>query len=332
MNYSKYILLTGAGFTKNFGCPLAHEMYSEIFNDSRIQSQNRLRSLLLDDFDYESIFHKIISSDYTNEEKKAINDVIFDAYHAIDEIVTEWNFTSGSPNPVNIYGVNKLIERFSGRAADTAGFFFTLNQDFFIERHFSSVIEGLVCPGITKIIPDAYKINIKSPVEKVDFIKLPTQQELERNINLQSSRTIYYIKLHGSFGWLSANGQNAYVIGREKDTQIIAEPLLFYYFNLLKKVLSKQDSRLLIIGYGFNDKHINQVISNAITESGLKIFIISPINQQDFIKQFKEKEYSDTLLTGLKGYFPYRLLDIFPENQSETHAWQKIIETYFQQA
>lgn len=95
---------------------------------------------------------KLSESDYTENEKGSINDAIFDAYQTIDKIVTEWNFTPGSPYPVNIYGVNKFIERFSGQTHDMAGFFFTLNQDLFIERHFNSIMEGLVQPGVKTIL------------------------------------------------------------------------------------------------------------------------------------------------------------------------------------
>lgn len=119
---------------------------------------------------------------------------------------------------------------------------------------------------------------------------------MERNKNLKSPRIIFYIKLHGSFGWLSANGANAYVIGRKKNTQIIAEPLLFWYINLFKEVLSVQGVKLLLIGYSFGDKHINNIIVNSVTQSGLRLFIISPLEQQEFVKQLKKKENGKILL------------------------------------
>jgi hypothetical protein len=66
------------------------------------------------------------------------------------------------------------------------------------------------------------------------------------------------------------------VIGRGKNRQIKNEPLLCYYYKIFKKVLSQTNRRLLIIGYGFGDEHINSVISNAVENYGLKIYIISP--------------------------------------------------------
>ncbi len=50
------ILLTGAGFTHNFGGFLAREMWSKIFNNPIVQASTEARKLLLDDFDFESIY------------------------------------------------------------------------------------------------------------------------------------------------------------------------------------------------------------------------------------------------------------------------------------
>jgi len=328
MQYSKNILFTGAGFTKNFGGLLAREMWSKIFNHQRIQALPRLTNLLKGDLDYESIYHKVIMGKYNDEEQSAISNAIYDVYQIIDEIVREWNFTPGSPNPVNIYKVNELIARFSGQAADKAGFFFTLNQDLFIERHFNSVMDGLYTPGIRRL-PDAVKSSFQTALGQTDFITLPSNDELKVDKNLRIPRTIFYIKLHGSWGWRSATGNNAYVIGKDKNEAITTEPLLFWYFNLFKEVLSVQDSRMLIIGYGFGDKHINDVFVNSITHSGLRLFIISPLEYDKFTEQLKGKENGDKILDSLSGYFPYRLLDIFPQDQSDTHARREIINRFF---
>jgi len=138
MKFAQNILFSGAGFTKNFGGLLAKEMWSKIFNHSEVQSQPRLKELILNDFDYESIYHKIINGDFTGEEKNSINAAIYHAHQILDNISRHWTFSNGAPNPVNIYGVNKFIERFAGNQNEW-GFFFTLNQDLFVERHFNTL-------------------------------------------------------------------------------------------------------------------------------------------------------------------------------------------------
>ena len=330
MDFSKYILFTGAGFTKNFGAFLAKEIWSELFNNSQIQSCDRLRELLLNDYDYESIYYQVINGDYSDKEKASINIAIFDAYHKIDKIVAEWTYRTDGVNPVNIYGVNKFIERFSGQRPDTVGFFFTLNQDLFIERHFNSIMEGLDTLCVRKI-PYNEKISLKLPIERgQDFITLPTENDL---INIKdnklSSRMLYYIKLHGSYGWLSSDGINRYVIGKDKEVELYHEPLLSYYFDLFKKILSMPDRKLFIIGYSFRDNHINNIIADAATNSGLKIYVISPSAPPAFINDLRNAEYGQEILNALKGYYPYSLLDIFPQDQSESHVWREIMTNYF---
>ena len=326
-NCSENVLFTGAGFTKNFGGFLAKEMWSKIFNDPHVQSYPRIKELLVNDFDYESIFHRILNANYSEDEKNVISASILEAYRSLDNICREWLFRNDAPNPVNIYGVNKLIERFS-YDTNKKGFFFTLNQDLFVERHFSSINSALTLPGVKKI-PDAHKTIIKLPLENQDFIKLPTDSELNGSANNFYSGTIHYVKLHGSYCWISSSGINRYVIGKDKEDQIAAEPLLSWYFNIFKNVLSNPNRKLLIIGYGFRDVHVNEIFANSVKDFGLKLFVISPSDQSKFIENIRSVEYGDILLQGLSGYFPYRLLDIFPPDQSESHAWEELIRCYF---
>jgi len=324
--FSRNILFTGAGFTKNFGGLLAKEMWSKIFNN--IQAYPRLRELLFDDTDYESIYYHVMTGNYEDEEKDAIDVAIFEAYRILDDIVRAWTFRDGAPNPVNIYGVNRLIEHFCG-SRDELGFFFTLNQDIFIERHFNSLLKMWIHPGVHRI-PDAHIIINRLSLEKQDFIMVPTNDKLrDKPINSISNTTLHYVKLHGSFGWLSSNGTNCYVIGKKKEDQIADEPLLSWYFDLFTQVLSKPDRKLLVIGYGFKDCHINGVIASSINNSNLKLYVISPSAQSEFLANLSTIEHGETILKGLRGYFPYTLLEIFPSDQSESHGWREIVKWYF---
>lgn len=325
---SKNILLTGAGFSKNFGGLLASEMWSKIFNHEQVQSIACLKNLLIDDFDYESIYHRVINGSYEDDEKDAISTAIFQAYKTLDDIVRQWFFDSHSPYPVNIYEVNKMIERFAGDQKQL-GFFFTLNQDLFIERHFKTITKSLTHPCV-KRIPDDHKIIGGLPIENTDYVMLPSKEEVESNLSTQFYKgTLHYIKLHGSYGWTSSDGTNKLVIGRNKEDQIAREPLLASYFDLFKQVLLTEGKNLFIIGYGFRDDHINEVIADAILQYNLKYYVLSPKNQSSFIQDLRNLKRGEDLLKGLSGYFPYTLLETFPSNQSESHAWREIRQRYF---
>jgi len=41
---SKHVLLTGAGFTKNYGAPLASEMWVKIFNHKKSRHNQELKN------------------------------------------------------------------------------------------------------------------------------------------------------------------------------------------------------------------------------------------------------------------------------------------------
>ncbi|MGB8991030.1 MAG: SIR2 family protein [Desulfobaccales bacterium] len=326
MNIGKRILFTGAGFTKNFGGFLAKEMWSKIFNE--IRSHHSLREELLhNDFDYESIYHKVLNGEFSIQEKEALTAAILKAYETLDDVVRNWIFREGAPYPVNIYGLNDFIERFAGGNKEF-GFFFTLNQDLFIERHFNSIRIGFSQPGIRRIL-DLNMINSQLPLIKHDYISLPTENIIQRSINnYVSGQTICYVKLHGSFGWKSSDGKERLVIGREKERQIKDEPLLSWYFDLFKESLEFYERKLFVIGYSFHDHHINKIIADSVKTLGLKLYILSPEAPANFIANLNLIEYGKQIISSINGYYPYSLLEVFPSYQV-SHALQEINESYF---
>jgi SIR2-like domain len=73
--------------------------------------------------------------------------------------------------------------------------------------------------------------------------------------------------------------------------RIAGEPLLEWYLSLFKEALEEGDKNLVIVGYGFGDDHINDIIVDAIKDRGLKLFVISPQLPADFAQ----------LLQGVSG-------------------------------
>lgn len=116
MNFeiNKHVLLTGAGFTKNFGGFLANEMWSWIFNNSKIWKYPKLSNLLKNDFDYESVYYKVIEgSEFNDNEKKALTDAIYYAYKKLDDKIKDYR-SLAERQPIETNGVSKFIEKFSG--------------------------------------------------------------------------------------------------------------------------------------------------------------------------------------------------------------------------
>lgn len=298
---AEYVLLLGAGFTKNFGGLLAEEMWTHIFNHEEIQASPRIKKLMLNNFDYEDIYYSVLENlkdkeslflpiEFTDEEKKAIKNATKHAYEYIDEIIRNKTdlFKCLLPYKDLVSSFKTLRKkyqvilpdgkiRYEQFGTENKSFIFTLNQDLFFERiYWNNSVASLSIPGIPNDVK-WFESNFNEPLEKEDYIKLPSKDKLKSIENdLLNFGNFFLIKLHGSFNWKSSDDSDIMVIGKGKNRQIENEPLLCYYYEIFKKVLSQTNRRLLIIGYGFGDEHINSVISNAVENYGLKIYILSP--------------------------------------------------------
>lgn len=328
LNFKKLILLTGAGFTKNFGGFLAREMWSKIFNDPRLNNLAPIKELLRSNFDFETVYSEIINSEhYSSEQKGQFQNIIKKAYEDMDKMLTQYVFTGSDPYGINTYGVNKLLGSFAGTAGET-GAHFTLNQDLFMERQTKRQPLGLA----TLKYKDYLDQIQTGRIDTSRSVQLPGTTFLEefKTKHLSSTGDLFYIKLHGSFGWGSVHGGDQMVLGTNKYEDIVKEPLLAWYFELFEKALYRQEIKLLIIGYGFKDLHINKILVKAIQEYGIQLYVISPEDPEKFKNRIIGKPSTEGILwtpneqgaaiwEGVVGYFPHFLREIFPADQSKTH-------------
>jgi hypothetical protein len=86
-----------------------------------------------------------------------------------------------------------------------------------------------------------------------------------------------YYKLHGSSGWMTEDGQSLLVVGRDKTGTIAHHPILHWTYQRFEDYLHRDDTRLMVIGYGFGDEHINQSLVEAHRAGKLKsIYLVQP--------------------------------------------------------
>lgn len=187
------ILLTGAGFTQNFGGFLAQDMWALIFNHKEVSESANLRSLLRNDFDYESVYHQILyegiflkDEDIIEKEKTIIKRVIKDSYNRLDKSIVEANHGG------NYFSeIRSFIENFS-ELKGGGGFFFTLNQDLFVERYFAG-LGGIHIPFSNKANSIWGSLRDK-PLDVYHYIPLPrTQAELEKGAAVGKQISLYKI-------------------------------------------------------------------------------------------------------------------------------------------
>jgi hypothetical protein len=63
------------------------------------------------------------------------------------------------------------------------------------------------------------------------------------------------------------------VMGANKSRSIESHRVLSWYFDEFQRYLDHGSTRLMVIGYGFNDPHITKALMTAVP-SGLQTFII----------------------------------------------------------
>jgi hypothetical protein len=106
-----------------------------------------------------------------------------------------------------------------------------------------------------------------------------------------------------------------------------ASPLLSWYFDIFRQVLSAGHVRLMTVGYGFADEHVNEVIADAIEHHGLKLFIWDTApNVRD---QIVAAPHGKVLWQGLLSTATRPMIEVFPSNQAETYEYRRIQQTLF---
>ncbi len=263
------ILLLGAGFSKNWGGPVASEVFQSLIADQEIRNNEGLRNLLLA---HRANFENAIAALQKEllEVPKASPEVLHLMLRAISRLFAR---------------MNKLFARQQFYLLDAQGHLngatrpdiflskyneiFTLNQDLLLEIHYfdhpqylQGVWGGACLPGL--VAGGGQHDNAK-PFSNRTWV---TDGNLKVPNNVQP-----YYKLHGSVNW-SEDGMM--ILGTGKADAIKGNKLLDSYQQVFARSLQQPNTRLTIIGYGFRDDHINEALKVAITQHGLKFYLIDP--------------------------------------------------------
>jgi hypothetical protein len=294
---SNNILFTGAGFTANWGGFLNIELWAQIFNHKRIQRNKKIRSYLLQYPDWEYVLEIVQGNPSSVDED---NENIWAAINSAFDKMDSFYMEIAANNNSDIQIMRTMIEQLFDRKR---GYFFTANQDLFVERYLFRLAR--LRPGI---VPVHRFPNPNASLREWGLLKVPSAEDISANghtyfVDL-GTENVAYIKLHGSHDWISSSGSGIKVMGGGKKEKIEKEPILNFYFKKFEDILSKKDSRLLVIGYGFHDDHINKALGDAVKNHNLKIFVISPQTPNDFKTNILVNFGSD-VLDGICGYYPY---------------------------
>lgn len=323
-NFSKRVLLTGAGWTRNWGGKLAIEVWQDLIGSPSVQSNSRLRELLLREPSFEEALGQTLRDPFTDADRQTFQQALFDVFVAMDREIGRHDHDPW----INIYKVQELVFTFwRGNALriDT-GYIFTLNQDLWPERRlFNEFRYGAPkpsLPGLSGLQHQQFFTSVMDVGSRdltMEPVDNPSATQLRGNFNL--------VKLHGSFNWRTAEDENMMVVGTEKTAQIAAWPLLTWYSEIFKRVLAAGQVRLMIVGYGFADEHVNAVIADAIERHDLKIFIWD--TGPNLRERVLAAPHGESLWKGLLSTATRQMIEVFPSNQAQTQEYQRIRETFF---
>lgn len=323
--FSKRVLLTGAGWSRNWGAPLASDVWSSLIGHRAVQAQPLLREMLLNEPSFEVALARTHSPPFTAQDRNILEQAILDIFVSMDREIARPDHDPW----INVYKVQELLFRFWGGRGDgnQAGFLFTLNQDLFMERnlyneHMAGAARGAL-PGLA-LVPGQRWFTTDIGRFGPDFIMQPpadpaAQGRLHGQMNV--------IKLHGSFNWRSADGSNLMVVGTEKTAMISVMPLLSWYWEIFRQVLAAGDVRLMIVGYGFGDEHINAAIADAVEKYSLSVFIWD--QGSDLMGRVLAAPHGARIWKGLISTATRPMAEVFPSNHAITEEYRRIVETFF---
>ena len=286
------VFLLGAGCSFDAGIPVSREMIAKLENLLIEKHENTLFPL------YNYVKYTI---DYGNKLSGIDSDFNIESLlvtlHALSEYKKThlYPFVNGYRNDllelagINFNNVNRLIEVIENELAGWVTLRSYKKAEYYksFER-FQSQLNFAI---------RIFSLNYDLCLEKNVTCKIETgfyeDRPWDGNRFLQNDdddeTAIYLYKLHGSINWQRKNDQLCVseqsnikpdvIFGTDLKMQAI-DPYLFYLYEFRKYVSTSE--LIVILGYSFNDNHINDLISQAMLSDEKKVLInVSPCENSD---------------------------------------------------
>ena len=317
--FSKRVLLVGAGFAKNWGGMLASEVHKSLSSHPAVQERPAIRKLLREETSFEVALEEVRRGRFEDQDQAAFEEAIISAFEKMDSHYRNPN------SPVLGASINDFIAKFCpGPVGTSTGYVFSLNQDLLLERIYGTQVDRqpFTLPSVPWLErrPDGSASVLEIPDATISDLVDIDAPRLTNNFNL--------IKLHGSINWRSSHNLPSMVMGTRKTLMIGNVPLLAWYHEVFEKVLSDGAVRLLVIGYGWADEHINEAIAGAVKNHGLRVFSWNPTKPVDLLK---DRPFGDAIEKGLMGYATQNLTEVMPPTPQNPGSpeYDRIVAAFF---
>jgi len=306
-----FLLLTGAGFSYNWGGPLASDIFSALLADKDLDSHTR--DLLFDSGGaFETVLADLQLSTDPGDQKQydALITAVAGIFNGMNNTFMHMQFEFENPPSVQ-YSMASFLSRFHA--------IFTLNQDALLEQHYNPMIGPPMNWGHLQLPGMRFMPPFQPTGARQDKFAV-----MEPNPPFTSfgNGAQPYVKLHGSVNWAESNmGKRILVMGGQKAVSIGRYPILTWYHDEFRKMLLRPSAKLMVIGYSFSDTHINEVIVDGLA-AGLKLFVVDPYA----LKVLKNDPRIGSARSSLIGYSDRSLKTTFGGDRYAHNQVSKFFE------
>jgi SIR2-like domain len=328
------LILLGAGFSRNWGGWLASEAFEYLLGCREVVRDAHLRDLLWKHHlagGFEDVLEELqiaYARDPQGNEKalfafQAATSRMFDDMNRAFIDRTEWEFQNDQSHMVRTF-----LMKFEG--------IFSLNQDVLLERHYcnDNILLGSTGRWSGAQLPGLKRTPSPEPLNSNCWARSTWVSKPALEFKVDSGFQPIF-KLHGSSNWKNAEGKPLLVMGGAKVGEIGRNPILSWYSQLFEQYLMAPNARLMVIGYGFRDPHINAAIGRAV-DRGLRMFVIAPEGPEIAIRLNPTRrpgqivsptELEGTLKQTLIGASRRPLSDIFGNDIAEFNKVMRFFES-----
>jgi len=270
-----HYLLLGAGFSRNWGGWLAAEAFEYLLGCPEVARNPQLQSLLWRNQSsggFENALAEVQANFIRSPQEHTAN--LQDMQSAVIRMFDDMN--RGFFENVN-FEFQQFLDRMVATFLTRFDAIFTLNQDLLLEHHYIDHNVSLLSNGKWggSELPSMRSVHNPNAINSNSWAQRTWTPAPIDEFRLEPRMQPYY-KLHGSSNWQEIHGAPMLVMGGNKMREIGLSPVLNLYHKIFEESLYRPDARLMVIGYGFRDSHINEAIIRAINEQGMRMFVISP--------------------------------------------------------
>lgn len=268
----RHILLLGAGFSYNWGGWLASEAFEYLLGSPVLIDADR--DLL---WQHKKDGFEAALAVLQKQGGGSPGTALHRMESAIRLMFEDMNRGFGAPgfamNFIAETGRNSVLEFLAKFDA-----IFTLNQDLLLEIGYLPQLpqsvnhrwSGFELPGMEPVVTEAVQPHSNR------WVGTWRPKNDLKSIAPSNGNTQPLYKLHGSSNWVTDPGENLLVMGGDKTENINGTKILKMYLDEFKRLLIQHRTRLMIVGYGFRDHHINKILNKSAAAGTIRSFIIDP--------------------------------------------------------